>query len=224
MASTSGLLYHVSTRFFRYVGVRDRSTRRRGGRRRQRRMLLMVARVWVWRRMKLRMTRMTCVRVFVRMRLTISDGISTMNACNPARRSRSVCRPGSSFIVLWIWHRSQSRWTISRVDIQPLHHPAQPESHVTLPLLLFGELASVLPILVLDFLVPLESSSFLGAVVGPVRVRGICRCAGLRLAGLIVRLSLRSGLRVRDWWSRKKSNARADVWDRDRNRMQGAVD
>jgi hypothetical protein len=167
---------------------------------------------------------MTCVRVFERMRLTISDGISTMNACNSARWSRSVCHPGSSFIVLRIWHRSQSRWTISRVDIQPLHHSAQPEPRVTLPLLLFGELASVLPVLVLDLLVPLESSSFLGAVVGLVRVRGIRRYGGLRLAGLIVRLILRSGLRVRDRWIRKKSNAGADVWNRDRNRMQGAVD
>ena len=167
---------------------------------------------------------MTCMRVFVRMRLTKSDGISTMNACNPARRPRSVCHPGSSFIVLWIWHRSQSRRTISRIQIQPLHHPTQPESRVTLPCLFFGELASVLPILVLDLSVPLESSSFLGAVVGPVRVRGICRCAGLRLAGLVVRLSLRSGLRVRDRWIRKKSNAGSSVWNRDRNRTQGAVD
>ena len=167
---------------------------------------------------------MTCVRVFVRMRLTISDGISTMTACKSARWSRSACHPGSSFIVLWIWHRRQSRRTIFRIQIQPLHHPAQPEPCVTLPLLLFGELASVLPILVLDLLVPLESSSFLGAIVGPMRVRGICRCGGLRLAGLIVRLSLRSGLRVRDRWIRKKSNAGAGVWNRDRNRMQGAVD
>lgn len=170
---------------------------------------------------------MTCVRVFVRIRLSISDGISIsvpMTACNSARRSRSVCHPGSSFIVLRIWHRRQSRRTIFRIQIQPLHHPTQPESRVTLPFLFFGELASVLPILVLDLLVPLESSSFLGAVVGPVRVRGIRRYGGLRLAGLIVRLSLRSGLRVRDRWIRKKSNAGADVWDRDRNRMQGAVD
>jgi hypothetical protein len=167
---------------------------------------------------------MTCMRVIVRMRLTMTDGISTMNAMDSARRSRSVCHPGSSVIVLWIWHRRQSRRTIFRIQIQPLHHPAQPEPCVTLPLLLFGELASILPILVLDLSVPLESSSFLGAVVGSVRVRGICRCGGLRLAGLIVRLSLRSGLRVRNWWIRKKSNVGAGVWNRDRNRMQGAVD
>ena len=167
---------------------------------------------------------MTCMRVFVRMRLTISDGISTMNAMDSARRSRSVCHSGSSFIVIWIWHRRQSRRTISRIQIQSLHHPTQPESRVKLPFLFFGELASVLPVLVLDLLVPLESSSFLGAVVGLVRVRGIRRYGGLRLAGLIVRLSLRSGLRVRDRWIRKKSNAGAGLWNRDRNRMQGAVD